>query len=103
MIQKLEGTRNISWRDFAQLAKCMIILRPEKAAKLNIDQAWPGMMHELRGSRNMDWRGFARLAMNMKILVADKVEATDQGLKITMHSPEFFKQAKNPRPKRKTF
>lgn len=69
------------------------------------DTDWQGMLDQLEEYRKKnEWWKFANQAMCMKILAAEKVEITDQGLKLTMPGEqESFKQEKRPHPERRNF
>ena len=107
MKDNLESSRrNDYWLDFASKAMRLKILFPDRVTELDLnDSAWQGMRDELESYRdNNEWWRFANQAMYLKILAADKVEVTDQGLELTMPSPEeSFKSEKKPRPERKNF
>ncbi len=84
-------------------ARSLKIIFPEKMSGLNLNPVWQKTENALEKCRqNNDWQLFANLATNLKILAADKVEVTDQGLKITMPIPDF-KSEKKPRPERRQF
>ena len=73
MKDQLEFKRR-NWDSFAMRAMSMKILKPDKAAELNIDDlAWQGMKQRLEVFREKDWRqDFIRQAMYMRIICPDK-------------------------------
>ena len=82
--RKLSAEQSGSYVSFLDEAVAAKIVVPD--IDLGLDQnAWQGMKAELGKSREAGhWYDFTWVAAEMKILAAEKVEATDTGLEITM-------------------
>jgi hypothetical protein len=94
------------WGSFADHAQAMKILNPN--VELNLDRAaWQGMRMALEKSREegqkFEWRGFSSLAFAMKIIAAEKVEITDEGLRLTMPEKKSLQSETPPIPETKQF
>jgi len=86
VLNQYREKENENWWLFADLAMYLKILQPEQYSELQVnDEAWQGMKNVLNQYRkDKNWWDFAYLAMCLHILAAEKVEASDQGLEITM-------------------
>ena len=107
IVEHVQGWREMTgWMGVARLTRMLKILFPDRVKDFKPDKiAWQGMRKTLESLRHQsEWAEFAELAAAMTILAAEKVEVTEKGLEITMPKPkEDFREAREPRPVRRSF
>ena len=92
------------WESVTSHASGIKLLNPSLDLGLTKED-WQGMQDELARYRiKRDWYNIPRHALHMKILAAEKVEITDQGLKLTMPKRKAeLKGQTPPIPERRRF